>query len=103
MPVGQHPLHVLDVAGQDHDLREHPVRAGVGGEPDEVEAAAEHHRGIAQQLLEVGAQPGRRPRGQEIGRPVVGGRRVVDQVGVRRGLEELAHGQQASTPGGPMS
>ena len=100
VPVGQDWLDVVDVAGQDDDLREHPVRAGVGGEPDEVEPAAEHEAGVAEQLLEVGAQPGRRAGGEVIRRPVGRGHRILGPVGVRGRLEQLAHGQQAFTQRG---
>ena len=99
VPVGEHLLDVADVAGQHDDLREHPVGTGIGGEPDEVEPAAQHDGRVTEERLEVGAQPGGRARGQVVGGTVGGGRRVVHEVGVHGGLEQLAHGQQASTTG----
>ena len=84
VPVGQDLLDVADVAGQDHDLREHPVGAGVGGEADEVEPAAEHHVRVAQELLEILAQLGSGAGGQMVRGAVGGGCRVVDEVRVQR-------------------
>ena len=103
VPVGQDLLDVADVPGEHDHLREHPVRAGVGREPDEVEPPAEHHRRVTEELLEVRAQARWAACGHAVRGAVGARRRGLHDVGAHRGLEQLAHGQQACTPGAAMS